>query len=264
MKTRTTTNRSWSTRALVLSMAALLLALFGATSQTANAELPDYGDGWIRVAHLSPDTTAVDVTVASVSGSEDPFTLEDVEYGTVSDYRGLPQGTYVLSMTPSDAAADSAPVISSSIDIVEGKAVTVAAYGANADLQAKVFQDDLDSPKKGEASIRLIQASTRVDAVDVQTSTGTLIASGAAAGEATSYASVPAGEWDLELSATAIADSASVKLKKGSVNTLFVLDNAAGGLTIKSVLDSSDTGDTPAGGVNTGGGFLGSRLGFDE
>jgi hypothetical protein len=40
------------------------------------------------------------------------------------------------------------------------------------------------------------------------------------------------------------------------VSTLFVLDNAAGGVTLMPVLDSSAAGDAPEGPVETGGGGL--------
>ncbi|WP_165068589.1 DUF4397 domain-containing protein [Marisediminicola senii] len=213
-------------------------------------------DGWMRVAHLSPDTKSVDIKLSALSGGDAIVELTDVAYGAVSDYLAVPEGTYVVSMVPSDGAADAAPIVSASVRIEPAKTITVAAFGRNSDLETQVFTDDLTSPAAGEARIRLIQASTVTDSVDVNTSTGVLIADDATAGAATSYATVPAGPWELELTATGLADTASVDLADGSANTLFVLDNADGGLTVMSVLDSATVGVMPEGGVQTGGGSL--------
>lgn len=212
--------------------------------------------GWLRVAHLSPDTKAVDVQLTALSGGESVFDVSDVAYGAISDYVSVPVGTYVVSMVPADAASDTPPVVQASVRIASDTTITVAAFGRNSDLQSRVFQDDLTSPEAGAARIRLIQASTVSDSVDVETASGILIASEATPGQATSYASVPAGPWDLELTAAGVDDAASVELADGSVNTLFVLDNSRGGLTVMSVLDSASVGATPVGGVQTGGGGL--------
>ena len=211
--------------------------------------------GWARIAHLSADTKTVDVRVTALKGGSLTYELNDVAYGMVSDYRALPAGTYVISMVPSGSSTTKA-MISASVKIEQGKTVTVAAYGKNSDLQTRVFTDDLTAPEAGAARIRLIQASSKTASVDVRTTTGLLIADDAATGSSTSYASVPAGPWNLELTAKGLDNAAVVELPNGSVNTLFVLDNARGGLTVMSVLDSASVGAAPVGGVQTGGGYL--------
>ena len=67
--------------------------LIGGTAQAA----PD-ADGLLRLAHLSPDTPAVDVYVDAVADPDAGITLEGVGYGTVSDYQDVPPGTYTVSM----------------------------------------------------------------------------------------------------------------------------------------------------------------------
>lgn len=257
---RSPKSRRPAARMLLVAAAAIGLITSGVTPALATAPLAAPAatgqSGWLRVAHLSPDTKAVDLQLTALSGGESVFELDNVTYGAVSEYQQVPAGTYVVAMVPSDAKDGAPPVISASVKIEQGKTVTVAAYGENTDLQTKVFQDDLTNPEAGAARIRLIQASTVTKLVDVETSTGLLIAKDAAAGSATSYASVPAGAWNLELTASGIDDSASVDLPNGSVNTLFVLDNADGGLTVMSVLDSASVGAAPIGGVQTGGGAL--------
>jgi hypothetical protein len=212
-------------------------------------------DGWLRIAHLSPDTTAVNVKVTALSGGTQTIQLDNVAYGSVSPYMHLPSGTYVISMYPGNASSSTKPMVTASIKIVQGKSVTVAAFGKNKMLSTKVFQDDLAAPTSGSARIRLIQASTTTSSVNVETTTGILIAANAMSGASTSYADVPAGSWVLNLSTKSMTDATALQLAKGTVSTLFVLDNAKGGLTIKPVLDSSSVGSDPVGGINTGGGW---------
>ena len=226
------------------------LSLGGAVA--ANAAAPT--DGWARITHLSPDTKSVDVRLTALAGGDVLYELDDVAYGQISDYLALAPGTYVVSMVPSGAAADSDPVISESVTIEEGEPVTVAAYGTNDDLKTAVYEDDLQNPADGDSRIRVIQASTVADSIDVATSTGIAIADGAEQGAATGYATVPAGLWTLELTGDATG-SADVDLGGGTVNTLLVLDTPNGDVTVKAVVDAAAPGTTPEDGVDTGGGW---------
>ena len=110
--------------------------------------------------------------MTALAGGAVVYELEDVAYGAVSDYIPLAEGTYVVSMVPSDAADDAEPVVQQSVDIAAGGPVTVAAYGRNADLQTAVFQDDLSAPAAGAGRVRVIQASTVEPTVDVDTAQG--------------------------------------------------------------------------------------------
>ena len=121
-------------------------------------------------------------------------------------------------------------------------------------LRTTVFTDDLTPPADGQARVRVVQASTTASQVDVATTTGTLLATGAAQGTATGYTSVPAGPWSLDLSAGAVTAKADLDLAPGSVASLFVLDDASNGLVVSPVLDSAAIGDLPTGGIQTGGG----------
>jgi len=251
---RTTTTRRIALTGLTAVAAAALIG-FGTTAATA-ATTEGSGSGWIRVGHLSADTKTVDVKLSALSGGATVFELDDVAYGQVSPYTDLAAGTYVVSMVPAGSPESTKPVISTNVTITAGEAATAVAYGPNKDLQTKVFEDDLTGPTEGAARIRLIQASTEVKSVDVSTSTGMPIAKDATTGTATGYASVPAGPWDLELTGGKQTAAASVNLAPGTVSTLFVLDNASGGVTLMPVLDSSAAGDAPEGPVETGGGGL--------
>ena len=239
--------RSWAVVAVAAVSAATLLG-------AAPASAEEQGTGWVRVAHLSPDTKSVDVTLTSLAGGGAAFELDDVAYGAVSPYWTLQPGTYVVSMVPSDAPEGTSPVIEQSVDVSAGTPLTVAALGRNAVLSTTVFTDDLTPPADGQARVRVIQASTTASQVDVATTTGTALATDAAQGTATPYTSVPAGPWSLDLSAGSVSATADLDLAPGSVASLFVLDDASSGLVVSPVLDSAAVGDLPVGGIQTGGG----------
>jgi hypothetical protein len=215
--------------------------------------------GWVRLAHLSPDTTGVDIQLTALAGGKVVESLTDVVYGQVSNYMALPQGTYVVSMA-STGQSMTTPVIQTSINVTAGQPITVAAYGKNADLRSVVFTDDLTPPATGQSRIRVVQASTSVPTVDITTTNGVVVATQAKEGTATPYANVPAGDWMLNLTGASNTSTAEVSLAPGSVSTLFVLDNARGGVTITSVTDASSVGDLPTGGIQTGGGATGVHV----
>jgi len=241
-------------RGLALATAALLPAALGLATAPAAMAATSEPAGWARVAHLSPDTKSVDVQLTALAGGAVVYELDDVAYGAVSPYIPLAEGTYVVSMVPSDAADDAQPIVRQSVDVTEGAPLTVAAYGRNADLQTTVFEDDLSAPEEGQARVRVVQASTIEPTVTVDTAEGRPIARDVPAGSATDYAAVPAGSWDLELTGTDEAATSAVDLPAGSVSTLFVLDDAQGSLTAQTITDSATLADMPVGGIHTGGG----------
>lgn len=243
--------------AFALAAAALIAiggALFGGAP---SAQAASTATGWVRVGHLSPDTKSVDVRLTSFAGGQVVYELDDVTYGQVSPYKQLPVGTYAVAMTAAGASASAKPVVSASITVASGKPITVVAYGKNDALKTTVFQDDLTKPAAGESRIRLVEAATVSKSVTVKTSTGTTIAADAPFGSASGYASVKAGTWTLDLTGKSkkVTATKTLALKSGSINTLFVLDNSKGGITIVPTVDSAATTTTPVGGVQTGGGY---------
>ncbi|WP_127572369.1 DUF4397 domain-containing protein [Georgenia faecalis] len=245
---RTTTRRSLIGLGTVVAAAGLTLT--GAT--TATADTAD--QGWVRLAHLSPDTPAVDVELTGVDSAEG-FELEDVAYGDVSTYSRLPAGAYAVAMVPAGAPEGTDPLITQVIEISGDQAYTAAAVGLNEDLSARVITDDLTPAAAGQARVRLIQASISSSAVDVATDTGMPIAEGVEFGTATAYTEVEAGRWTLEVDGATQSGTVQVDLEPASVNTLFVLDRD-GEISISAVQDSSGAQEMPAGGVATGEGGL--------
>jgi len=95
------------TRKLVmLSAASALLVGMPAAAATA-ASAATASTGWIRLAHLSPNTPPVDVYLYSFGNSNAQIVLHHVAYGTVSPYEAVTPGQYSVAMRNAGAAASS-------------------------------------------------------------------------------------------------------------------------------------------------------------
>jgi hypothetical protein len=213
------------------------------------------GVGYVRLAHLSPDTPAVDVYLSSVTGAIPQQKFDAVGYGTVSKYLPLPPGTYAVAMRKKGDPSSAAPVLSTQATVEEGKAYTVAGTGKFADLGLRVIPDDLGLPTAGKAKVRVIQASVKQPTLDVAVAGGAKIADAVPFATTTNYQTVEPGRWTLRLAApgaTSAATTVTAPLKAGAVYSLIILDGS-GGLTAQLRTDASSSG-VPEGGVDTGGG----------
>jgi hypothetical protein len=235
--------------------AALAVALAAVALPAAPAQAAS-DDGWVRLAHMSPDTAAVNITLSSLSGDVTLFRLQNVGYGAVSKYMKLPQGTYALAMVPAgENSANATPVVSGSVQVTAGKAETLAAIGKNADLKTTVFTDDLDAVSGDDARVRIVQASVTHSTVDAKAGS-TTIASNAAFGDVSKYATVSSGSNAIALTAGSDKQTVDQKFSAGSAHTLFVIDDAKGNLTVSPALDSAASTVTPVGSLAAGGGGL--------
>jgi hypothetical protein len=211
--------------------------------------------GYVRLAHLSPDTPQVDVYLSSVSGGIAPKTFPGVGYGVVSDYLTLPTGTYAVAMRGAGAPESSAPVLSTQVTVDAGKAYTVAGVGKHADLGLRVIDDDLSLPDSGKAKVRIVQASLQAPVLNVSVATGSTIADGVQFASTTNYREVNQGSWTVNLQQSGGGKTSTVKcaLTGGNVYSLIVLDRPSG-LTAELRTDAQRKGGMPQGGVETGAG----------
>ncbi len=98
--------RSTATRALapalmsVLGLGALASGVALASVPAASAATAHHhgNTGWIRLAHLSPNTPPVDVYLYSFGNSHAMIVLHHVAYGTVSPYEKVAAGEYTVAM----------------------------------------------------------------------------------------------------------------------------------------------------------------------
>ena len=236
------------TRRITLLTAASALLLGIPAAATASASTA--GTGWIRLAHLSPNTPPVDVYLYSFGNSNAQIVLHHVAYGTVSPYESVTSGDYSVAMRASGASPSSQPVLSTSVTIAADHAYTVAGMGPESGLRLQVINDTLTTPA-GKSLVRVIQASLKQQTVKFHCSCGGDIAAKASFASVSPYAPIPPGTWTMSATGSSSSAHLPVTLVSGTVHTEVVLDGA-NGLEIVNLEDAAGAGKPPVGGVTTG------------
>lgn len=236
---------------------ATLIGLFAILSSAVFLAPAAADSTFLRLAHLSPDTPEVDVYVASAA---DPGTsmvvLRGVAYGTLSDYQVLPGGQYTVSMRPAGAEPSTPPVIATTLDATSGSAYTVAGVGSFADLGLTVLIDDLTLPPAGQGRARVIQAAASQSQLDIAVQGGQSLGRGVEFATTTPYSNVVAGQWVLQVATdNQTLAELPVTVEAGSVYSILILDTPTGVAAAMRV-DATAAGVVPAGGVETGAGWL--------
>jgi hypothetical protein len=235
-------------RRSVAALVVTILALLGSALLAGPAQAtPQPTQGWIRLAHFSPDTPQVDVYLSAFGKPGEPTVLRGVGYGAVSPYQRLDVGSYTVAMRGAGAPATDPPVISTTVQVQPGAAATVAGMGRKAALKLVTLNDDLAAPDSGQSKVRVINAAMtnpKIDGVDVA---GQKLAAGLAFAESTGYTAVPAGQTNVAVGAVTRPET----LTEGGTYTLVVKDVPAG-VDYFSVHDSAAAKKVPIGGVNAG------------
>lgn len=138
---------------------ATLVGLFLLGTAPAQAAVVS-STGWLRTAHLSPDTGAVDVWLTPFGGAAKAAAVPNVTYGNVTAYRSLAPGYYTVAMRPAGSPASTPAMLSDTVQIKAGQAYSVLAVGQTGSLSFHVVADDLTAPAASRSRVRLIQAST--------------------------------------------------------------------------------------------------------
>ncbi len=218
-------------------------------SSTASSAQARSHVGYLRLAHLSPNTPAVDVYLYSFGNPSAKIVLKHVTYGTVSGYQAVPTGEYTVAMRGAGAPASSKPVLSTTVNVAAGQTYTVAGMGPAAGLRLQILKDRLVTPH-GKALVRIIQASLQQHKVTVKAGSNVLVHD-LAFGAVTSYQTVAPGTWNVQAAGQTGSATQSIKLAAGTVHTLVVLDDP-GHLTIDNLIDAAGSRVLPAGAVSTG------------
>lgn len=246
-------------RGLVALLAVLGLIGFGLAGPATAAD-----EAYLRAAHLSPDTPAVDVYVISVADPSVALTLQAVGYGDVSAYNRVPAGSYTIAMRPAGADPATPPVISLTVDAQPGTANTVAGVGTFATLGLKVLSDDLALPPANQARVRVIQAAASAPTLDIGISSGPALGTGVAFASTTDYVDVDAGSWTLTAAVpNGTPQELPISLEAGSVYSVLVLDASTGGYTTRLMTDaaaSGGSGPVPQTSVDAGAGGTASTV----
>ncbi len=211
-------SRSGLRAALIACAVAVgLLVNIGSASSSVTAKT-----GWLRLAHLSPNTPAVDVYLYSFRNPQAMVVLHHVSYGTVSPYLPAPAGTYTVAMRAAGAAPSSAPVLSTAVKVHAGDAYTVAGMGPRNGLRLVVLRDDLTAPA-GHSMVRVIQASMREHLVTVRTTTH-LFGRDLVFASATAFQSLAHGTYVVHANGQSETAKQRINLPSGTIHTLVILD----------------------------------------
>ena len=240
-------------RRAVAPLLASLLGLFTLISgvmAAAPAASASSDAGWIRLAHLSPNTPAVDVYLYSFGNSHAMIVLHHVSYGTVSPYEKVTPGEYTVAMRGAGAKSSSPPVLSTSVHIAPGGAYTVAGMGPAKGLRLQVLQDELTTPP-GKSRVRVIQASLKHTKVTIMAS-GQTLAKELPFGQVTDYVTANPGTFRVHVEGMGAMGAKDVTLAAGSIYTLVVLDAAGNSLEIDPLEDAAGSTVMPNGGAGTG------------
>jgi hypothetical protein len=248
----------WARAAAAATLVAAATAVFApAAGATAPVAPLAANQAYVRGAHFSPDTAGVDVYLSAFSGGTSTLWLSDVTYGDVSGYKPITAGAYAVSMRPHGAASSTPAALTWTVNISPGSAYTAAAVGTNNQLRGIVLKDSTSTPGPKTGMVRVIQASSQAGHVSVNAQNGPSIVGDIAYGSASSYVSVPAGTWNIvtkSSSTPSLSGQLSLTVAGGSRSSVVLLDQAGGGLTVRSVVDASGATTVPVGSVSAGGG----------
>ncbi len=249
------------TAGLLAPIAAGLWLLAGASAglaPAAAATSASGGYGWLRLAHLSPNTPAVDVYLYSFGDANAVLVVHHVAYGTVSAYQRLPSGEYTVAMRAAGAPASAAPVISATVDVHPGHAYTVAGMGPAKGLRLVVLSDRLRTPR-GKALVRIIQASLVEHRVTVKAGSHVLV-SNLLFATVSAYRAVSPGTWSVRAIGLTERAQATITLSAGTIHTIVVLDDP-GHLSLDDIVDAAGSRVVPVGAPATGFGGTAPRPG---
>jgi hypothetical protein len=242
----------------LVTACALALGLAGLFGIGASAASASTGTGYLRLAHLSPNTPAVDVYLYSFGDPSAMVVLKHVAYGDVSAYQQVASGEYTVAMRAAGASSSSKPVLSTTVDVVAGDAYTVAGVGPFAGIRLQVIDDRLTTPPN-KALVRVIQASMHQTAVTV-TAGSTTLGSNLNFTTVTRYKAVDPGTVTVSATGSTEHGSTQFTLAANTIYTFVVLDDS-GQLKVTGLVDSSGSNAMPQGGASTGFGGTAARPG---
>jgi hypothetical protein len=235
------------------------LAATAAPAATAATTTASAGTGWIRLAHLSPNTPAVDVYLYSFHDPSAKIVLHHVAYGTVSPYEQVPAGEYTVAMRGAGAGATTKPVLSANVNVAPGGAYTVAGMGPYKGLRLQVLTDRLKTPK-GKVLVRVIQASMHQERVTISLG-GRKLARHLAFSHVSRYVAVRPGALRVHAAGGTSSCTRTVSLTAGSIHTLVVLDSSPTKLGVTDLMDAQGSKVDPVGAAQTGFGGTAPRPG---
>ena len=179
----------------------------------------------VRVVHVATGLSGVDVLV------DGQRVIQNLGFTAASPYAPWPAGHHTVVVTPVNQPAQE--LLRTDVDLTDGQQLTLAVMGSAPAVTSLVLADDNTPPAAGEAKVRFVHGATDVPPVNVDARGRPALASGVGFRTATSYQSVPAGSYTLDLRPTDQPDltvaTPLVNLSPGQIVTIFATRTSATG-----------------------------------
>lgn len=173
--------------------------------------------GFLRFAHLSPDAPNVDIAIDGIS------IATNVPFETFSRYVPVATGNRRIQIFPTGTQN---PVIDTTVNVANNQFQTVAAVGQVANIAGRVYPDTV-SNSTNNVLLRTVHAAPDAPAVDLTLADGTVLVSNLSFPNATDYASLAPGTYDLQIrvagTSQVVRDFPDVTLSSGSVLSAFAV-----------------------------------------
>jgi hypothetical protein len=242
----------------VLAVAALLLTVPGAAA--ARGAQPT---AQVRVAHLSPDASYVDIYAVSLNRDQ---VFPNVFYKAVSAYWGVAAGRFTYEVRPAGTDPGKPAAVSVTGKLQPGGDYSVAVVGPKSSLRGVLLRDDLSRVAPGKARVRFVDTFVDRRPVDVL-SGGKVLARGLRLGAASRYLEVAPGRYKVQVRPSAATGSlyrGALTVRAGTVTTAILTGGAGQPNELLPVNDAAGarTMPTTSSGIATGaGGTAPSDLG---
>ncbi len=178
--------------------------------------------GRLRLVHAMAGVGPVNLAVDGV------VIFTNIAYAAATPYVSLAAGQHTLTITLAGATR---PLLNQAVTLAGETDHTALAAGATGALSLTLLEDDNARPATGKARLRVVHAAPNAPAVDVANGEDLPFLFGLAAGDASAYAPLDAGLYDLRLQLagfkTALATLPPTTLADGRVYTLFLIGQMA-------------------------------------
>jgi uncharacterized surface protein with fasciclin (FAS1) repeats len=144
-------------RSIIFTIIFLLgafLSLPAVAQDNANSPQSDE-QAYIRVAHFSPETSALDVYLDNEASN---FT--NLEYRTVTDWIAVPSGQHMINLAPSGSSVDDATSAPIEVDLVSNSWTTFAVTGSTEDntFDVEAIEENFEEMLPGTAYTTFVNA----------------------------------------------------------------------------------------------------------
>jgi hypothetical protein len=198
----------------------------------SNAPAPSPKDtAKLRVLHAIPNAPAVDVY------ADGQKLLTNVAYGKATDYFPVPGGSYQVDIYPTGMTGNA--LLSRKVKLTPAGTYTLAAAGTLEKPELIGYTDETSAPA-GSARVRFIHLSPDAPGVDIAVKGGNTLFSNVGFTQATRYANVAPGTYDLDVKLAGTNTVAlavpNVSVAGGMTYTIVAIGLAGGNPALEALL----------------------------